>query len=248
MSIPLILLQKVSHAFGPQQALKDLDLSIASGERVALLGASGSGKTTLLRILNGTLRPTQGSVWFNSVDLTQLRPPALRAAQSKIGMVYQHYHLIESLRVIHNVNCGHLGRWPWWKAALSLIWPQEISRAQKALAQVGIAEKLLARTDQLSGGQRQRVALARVLVQDPLLILGDEPISNLDPELSQTVMDLLRMCNEQQGKTLILSLHNPDYALSHCTRILGLRQGRIVLDTQPQAVTPQQLTDLYRCD
>jgi phosphonate transport system ATP-binding protein len=144
------------------------------------------------------------------------------------------------------VNAGHLGRWSFWKAALSLVYPLEVKAAAAALHQVGIPEKLYARTDQLSGGQQQRVAIARVLVQDPLAILADEPVSSLDPALSQEVMDLLRTLVQQSGKTLVTSLHSVELARSHCDRILGLRNGKILFDAPPASVSADMIDALYR--
>ncbi|MEW6495882.1 MAG: ATP-binding cassette domain-containing protein, partial [Cyanobacteriota bacterium] len=169
----------------------------------------------------------------------------LRQVQRQIGTVYQQFHLVDNLRVIHNVNAGHLGRWSLCKAALSLLWPLEVETAAKALAQVGIPEKLYERTDRLSGGQQQRVAIARVLVQNPTAILADEPISSLDPERSREVMDLLRQLSQETGKTLVTSLHAIEFARSHCDRIIGLRQGRILFDTPAQSLSDPMIKELY---
>ena len=148
--------------------------------------------------------------------------------------------------MIHNVNAGQLGRWSFPKALLSLIIPQDVATAQAALTQVGIPEKLYERTDRLSGGQQQRVAIARVLVQNPWLILADEPIASLDPERSREVMDLLRDLTQAQGRTLVVSLHDIEFAKSHCQRIIGLQQGRIVFDLPTVDVTPEMWAAVYR--
>lgn len=247
-SLPLLELRHVSQQFNVAHALSDISLSIFPGERVALVGPSGAGKTTLLRLLNGTLLPSQGEVWVLGRQLSRLSPGALRRVQRQIGTIYQQFHLVDNLRVIHNVNAGHLGRWPWWKAGLSLLWPLEVQTAERALARVGIPEKLYARTDQLSGGQQQRVALARVLVQNPLVILADEPISSLDPGLSQDMMDLLRQFSQADRKTLVVSLHTVEFAYSHCDRLIGLQQGRIAFDAPAANVSSAMLQDLYRLD
>ena len=172
-------------------------------------------------------------------------PRQRRQVQQQIGTVYQQLHLVDSLRVIHNVNAGHLGRWSFLKAAVSLIYPLEVETAVRALKQVGIPEKLYARTDRLSGGQQQRVALARVLVQDPVAILADEPISSLDPQLSREIMNLLRNLSDRGGKTLVVSLHSLQFARSHCDRLVGLRQGRIVFDAPTETVSPEMIEELY---
>jgi phosphonate transport system ATP-binding protein len=243
---PLFELKQVSHQFSSFQALKGVDLRIFAGDRVALVGSSGAGKSTLIRLLNGTLRPTQGEVWALGRNLKQLKPARLRQVQQQIGTVYQQFHLVDNLRVIHNVNAGHLGRWSFFKALLSLVVPLETSSALQALTQVGIPEKLYDLTRDLSGGEQQRVALARVLVQNPLAILADEPIASLDPALSHEVMDLLRSLARQAGRTLVVSLHDVGFAQSHCDRIVGLRQGIVVFDCPSHEVSSNMLTDLYR--
>ncbi|MBD2258885.1 phosphonate ABC transporter ATP-binding protein [Pseudanabaena sp. FACHB-2040] len=246
MGEPLFELRRVSRYFGDVPALADLSLTVSAGERVALIGSSGAGKSTLLSLLNGTLPPSSGQLRVMGRDIGRLGPHQLRQVQRRIGTVYQQHHLVPNLPVIHNVNAGHLGRWSFFKAAWSLIWPQEVGRAAQALAQVGIAEKLYARTERLSGGQQQRVALARVLVQDPLVILADEPISSVDPERSREMMDLLRQLNYDTGTTLVISLHDIGFAFSHCDRILGLRHGQLLFDAPAQAVTDSMIADLYR--
>jgi phosphonate transport system ATP-binding protein len=243
---PLFELRQVTQQFGGLNALSQIDLKIFPGECVALIGSSGAGKSTLLQLLNGTLRPTSGEVWVLGHNLGNLSSRRLRQVQRQIGTIYQQLHLVNNLRVIHNVNAGHLGRWPFFKALLSLLLPLEVETAAKALTQVGIPEKLYDRTDCLSGGQQQRVALARVLVQDPVAILADEPISSLDPELSREVMDLLRTLCQQAGRTLVVSLHDVAFAHSHCDRIIGLRQGQMVFDAPSSQVSLEMLADLYR--
>jgi phosphonate transport system ATP-binding protein len=245
MKLPIFELKQVTQQFGKFPALIDINLTIYPGERVALVGSSGAGKSTLIRLLNGTLLPTQGEVWALGRNLSQLSAGKLRQVQRQIGTVYQQFHLVDSLRAIHNVNAGHLGRWLFFQAAFSLIYPLEVETAAKALTQVGIPEKLYARTDELSGGQQQRVALARVLVQNPLVILADEPISNLDRELSGEILDLLRDMCDRGGKTLVTSLHSLDFACTHCARLIGLRQGRIIFDTPAAAISQEAIEELY---
>ena len=241
-------LKQVTKQFGKSQVLADINLQLWQGERVALVGPSGSGKSTLLSLLNGTQLPSQGQIWALGRDLARISPRRLRQVQRQIGTVYQQFHLVDNLLVIHNVNAGNLGRWSFFKAAFSLFWPLEVETAAQALAQVGIPEKLYERTDQLSGGQQQRVALARVLVQNPIVILADEPISSLDPERTREIMDLLRDMNEQTGKTLIISLHTIELALSYCQRIIGLRQGQILFDVPAKEVLPEMIEALYRIE
>jgi phosphonate transport system ATP-binding protein len=243
---PIFELKNVNQRFGHVQSLSDINLQIQPGERVALVGSSGAGKSTLISLLNGTLVPTSGEVWVLGRNLSQLRPNLLRQVQRQIGTIYQQFHLVDNLRVIHNVNAGHLGRWSFFQAALSLMWPLDVETAAKALSLVGIPEKLYERTDRLSGGQQQRVAIARVLVQNPTAILADEPISSLDPERSREIMDLLRQLSQNTGKTLVTSLHAIEFARSHYQRIIGLRHGRILFDTSTEALSNEMIEELYK--
>ncbi len=168
--------------------------------------------------------------------------------QYQVGTIHQQFHLVDNLRVIHNVNAGHLGRWSLARALVSLLWPLETRKALAALEQVGIGETLYARTGQLSGGQQQRVALARVLVQNPRAILADEPVSSLDPERSREIMDLLRDLSRETGMTLVTSIHAVAFARSHFGRVIGLRAGRILFDRPAAEVTPAMIDALYRIE
>ena len=244
----VISLRDVSVRYGATLALQGIDLELGRGERVALAGPSGAGKSTLLGLLNATLTPASGAVEVLGRDLAHLRPRRLREVQARVGTVPQQFDLVGPLRVVHNVNAGRLATWSSAKAAWSLISPREVSGAAAALARVGIAEKLYERTDQLSGGQQQRVAVARALMQEPAILLADEPIASLDPGRSLEVMDLLRRLSDESGMTLVVSLHAFEYARSHCDRVVGLREGRIVFDAPTPAVTDAMVAALYRID
>ena len=239
-------LRGVGKSFGPFRALRNIDLDIRAGEQVALLGPSGAGKSTLFGLLNGTILPSEGKLVVLGHDLPKIRPRTRRLVQRQIGTIYQQFSLSNSLRVVHNINAGHLGRWSLLKSLLSLVWPLDIKTALRSLELVGIPEKLHERTGQLSGGQQQRVALARVLVQDPAVILADEPISSLDPERSREIMDLLRDLSALSGKTLVTSVHTVQFALSHYERVVGLREGRIAFDCPASGVTFHMIKALYR--
>ncbi len=240
---PVLSLNNVTCQFGQLVALQSVSLVISPGERVALVGPSGAGKSTLLSLLNGALSPSGGEVRVLGRSLQHLRGDRRRQLQRQVGMVYQQHHLVSNLPVIHNVNAGHLGRWPLWKALWSLVWPKQVNVARQALAQLGLADKLYARTDRLSGGQQQRVALARVLVQDPAIVLADEPVASVDPARSHDMMNLLSQIG--QNRTLLVSLHDVDLAKAYCDRIIGLRQGQIVFDRPSAAVSHQDLAELY---
>ncbi len=237
--------QKVSLDLGEATVLGNLNFEISAGEKVGLIGSSGAGKSTLLSLLNGQWQPTTGDLKIWDESFAQLKGKRRRKIQRQIGTIYQQRHLVESLAVVHNVNAGNLGRWSFLKAAFSLVFPLDQKRAEQALEQVGIPEKMYAKTSDLSGGQKQRVALARVLIQDPEIILADEPISSLDPQLSRDMMDLLSDLCDRRGKTLVVSLHSLEFAKSHCDRLIGLKQGKILFDQPAATVTDDQLTHLY---
>ena len=246
MSPSLFELQNVTHIFGSLRALTNVNLSIEAGERVALVGPSGAGKSTLLALLNGSLLPTQGAVKVLGRKTAALSSRARREMQCEIGTIYQQFHLVDSLSVIHNVNAGHLGRWSLLKSVASLVHPLEVETATRVLDQVGIAEKIYERTDSLSGGQQQRVALARVLVQNPTAILADEPISNLDPERGREMMDLLRELCGALNKTLVVSLHAVEFARAYCQRVIGLRHGSVMFDLPVRQLTQDTIDALYK--
>ena len=224
-------------------ALASVSMTVNEGDRVALVGPSGAGKSTLLSLLNSSMSPTEGEVWVLGRSLSGLSARQRRQVQRQIGTVYQQHNLVGNLAVIHNVNAGHLGRWPLWKALWSLVWPQQVKEARQALLQLGLADKLYARTERLSGGQQQRVALARVLVQDPAIVLADEPVASVDPARSHDIMT--QLVSLGQNRTLVVSLHNVELARTYCDRIIGLRQGRILFDLPSAEVSDEQLAALY---
>jgi phosphonate transport system ATP-binding protein len=222
-----------------------VDLAVAAGERVAVVGASGAGKSTLLGVVNGTVPPTAGSVRVLGADPAGLRGRELRRLRARVGTVHQHLELVGPLRVVHNVNAGRLAAWSPMRAAWSLFRPQGADDVAAALARVGLADRLYARTDRLSGGQRQRVALARLLVQRPELVLADEPASALDPALADTALELLGELAADRGGALLACLHDPALALRHCDRVVGLVDGRIVLDSPAAALSARDLDGFY---
>jgi len=225
--------------------LDGVTLSVGAGEHVAFIGPSGAGKTTLFRILNLTLRPTHGSLLLDALDVAGLSGRELRRARCRIGTVYQQLNLVGRLRVIHNVLAGNLGRWSTLTALGSLARPYGVADAERVLKQVGMPEKLYARTDELSGGQQQRVAIARVLLQDPDVILADEPVSSVDPNLAVTIVTLLRDLSHGSGKTLLMNLHSVELALTYFPRVVGIREGRIHFDLEPAQVSSELLEKLY---
>ncbi|PWW25103.1 phosphonate transport system ATP-binding protein [Geodermatophilus normandii] len=221
-----------------------MDLTVGPGERVAVVGASGAGKSTLLAVANGAVPPSSGAVQVLGQDPAGLRGPALRRLRARVGTVHQHLELVGPLRVVHNVNAGRLGSWPAARAAWSLVRPQGLPEVLAALDRVDLADRVFDRTDTLSGGQRQRVAVARLLVQDPELVLADEPASALDPVLADRVLELLAG-PASRGGALLAALHDPLLALRHCDRVVGLAGGRVVLDAPAAALTVADLAAFY---
>ena len=226
-------------------ALDGVSLAVGRGEHVAFIGPSGAGKTTLFRLLNLTLRQTEGTLVLAGQDVSGFSDAELRYARTRIGTIYQQHNLVGRLRVIHNVLAGNLGRWSTATALASFVRPRGVDEAARALAEVGIPEKLWARTDELSGGQQQRVAIARVLIQDPDVILADEPVSSVDPSLAVTLVSLLRDLARETRKTLLVNLHSVELALGYFPRIVGVRDGRIHFDLAPDTVTPELLAEVY---
>ncbi len=246
MSEVAVSLRDVTVNYGGHVALDGVSLEIPTGQRVALVGPSGAGKTTVLRLCTAGVTPTSGEVRVLGTDLAATGPAELRALRSRIGSVYQQLHLVGALRVVHNVNAGRLGRWSNPRAVWSLIRPVDVADTRDALARVGIADKLFERTDRLSGGEQQRVALARALVQDPELLLADEPVSSLDPARAEEVMDLLTTVAGEGHRTLLVSLHDFDLARRRCDRVVGIRAGRVVFDVAAAEVSDDLGAELYR--
>lgn len=238
-------LERVDKFFGRIPALLDLSFSIDAGERVAVIGPSGAGKTTLFRMLCAVLRPSSGQIRVFGRDTARLRGRALRKVRRQVGILYQNDNLIPHLRVVHNVLMGKLGQWHLPRALLSLFWPQNLTEARKALAEVELSEKLWSMPGELSGGQQQRVAIARLIVQRPMVMLADEPVSQLDIRLGREIVELLSKLAEQLGSTLLVNLHTLELLQGYFERVIALREGRLFWEGDPSKITRELLLDLY---
>ncbi len=233
---------------GDHRALAGVTLAVARGERVAVIGPSGAGKTSLLRVLGAALRPSSGGLAVAGTDPWSLPRGALRRLRTRIGIVHQAPPLPPRQRLVTAVLAGRLGEWGLWKGLASLAYPADIAGARTALARLDLAERLFDRCDRLSGGQLQRVAVARVLYQRPELILADEPVSSLDPQLANHTVGELHRDAQARGVTLVASLHAVDLALKWFPRIVGLRDGAVVFDAPPVRVSDRMLRDLYAAE
>ena len=226
-------------------ALQGIDLSIQNGQVLALIGPSGAGKSTLIRCINRLVEPTNGSAILNEVNLTKLSSRALRKSRRKMGMIFQEYALVERLTVMENVLSGRLGYVGFWKSFLRRFPKKDVNEAFRLLDRVGLLEMADKRADELSGGQRQRVGICRALIQDPDLLLVDEPTASLDPKTSRQIMRLINELCQERGLTAIINIHDVLLAQMFSQRIVGLALGNIVYDGSPEGLTPEVLTKIY---
>jgi phosphonate transport system ATP-binding protein len=239
----IIKFKNITKKFKGNIALSSLSFNINKGELVALIGPSGSGKTTLLNLLSKIETANTGDIFIENTNIKDYKSNKLYAKE--VGMIRQQFDLIDELTVINNVLAGRLNEWNILKSLLSLIIPQEKKLAVNALKRVGIEEKLFAKTSTLSGGQQQRVALARLLVQNPNIILADEPVSSLDPTRAEDVLSLLISLAIENNKTLITSIHSIKYAKKYFDRVIGLRNGELFFDLPVNKLNEGLLTELY---
>lgn len=232
------------------RALDDVSIRIEQGEMVALIGASGSGKSTLLRLISGLVPSDRTSdaeirIFGDIMQSGGRIAPHARSIRSRVGVVFQQFNLIGRLKVLTNVLIGNLGRMPYLRGCLGLFDDHQKRIAMRALQRVGIAPQAMQRGSTLSGGQQQRAAIARTLVQGAELLIADEPIASLDPSAARKVMDILSELNAKDGITVVVSLHQVEYALNYCPRTIALRNGKVVYDGPSRALTPQFLGELY---
>ncbi len=227
------------------KALDDLNLTVQDGEFLVVIGLSGSGKSTLLRCINRLIEPSGGQVLLDGRDVTAAGPGELRLVRRDIAMIFQQFNLVKRSSVMTNVLAGALGQVGVLPSLLGL-WPAELrAAAERNLALVGLADKAANRADALSGGQQQRVAIARALMQEPKVLLADEPVASLDPATSHSVLDYLRDLNRQRGMTVLCSLHFLSLAREYGTRIIALRGGRLMFDGKPADIDEARFKEIY---
>jgi len=229
----IISINNISKEFKGKKALSSLSFNIQKGELIALIGSSGSGKTTLLNIFSSSIAPNQGEVIIDGKNINEYK--SNKVFGKKVGMIRQQFDLVEELPVIHNVLAGRLSQWSTTKSILSLLIPQDKTLAIKSLKRVGLVDKLYEKTSNLSG----------LLVQNPEIILADEPVASLDPTRSEDVISLLVSLSKEENKTLITSLHSVKYAKKYFNRIIALRNGHVFFDLPTKDITESRLEDLY---
>ncbi len=230
---------------GGVRALDGVSFEVARGEFVVVVGLSGSGKSTLLRCINRLVEPTAGRVWVDGVEVTALDREGVRRLRREVGMVFQQFNLVSRLPVLTNVLTGRLGYLPPWWSLLN-YWPRGVvQQALEALDRVGIRDKAYVRADQLSGGQQQRVGIARALMQEPKLILADEPVASLDPATSHSVLRYIEELNRREGITVLCSLHFLSLARRYGSRAIALKEGRVVFDGPPAEIDDRRFREIY---
>ncbi len=226
-------------------ALQEVSLTIPEGQVVSLIGPSGSGKSTLIRCINRLVEPSSGSIRLKELELTRLGRTELRRARRRMGMIFQEYALVERLTVMENVLSGQLGYVSFWNSLRRRFPPDAVAQAFATLDRVGLTEHIDKRADALSGGQRQRVGIARALLQNPDLLLVDEPTASLDPKTSRQIMRLITEVCAEWGLAAIINIHDVVLAQHFVKRIIGLRQGQVVYDGPPGGLSAEVLTEIY---
>lgn len=245
----MLIVKNLSKIYeGGVQALYDVSFEVPKGQFLAVIGLSGSGKSTLLRCINRLIEPTAGKIIWDGVDITAATQDEMRYIRRKIGMVFQHFNLVLRSKVITNVLAGRLGYVnPAW-SLINRFSKEDIQMAMKQLERVGIADKANHRADELSGGQQQRVGIARAMMQQPEMILADEPVASLDPVLAHSIMQYLENINKEDGVTVLCSLHFLDLVHRYADRVIALNEGRLVFDGLPEEIDDQKFKEIYGKD
>lgn len=241
----MLQLSALSKSYGAVQALQPVSLRIPAGQMVGVIGRSGAGKSTLLRLLNRLADPSSGRIDFDGTDVTALQGRDLRMWRASCAMIFQQFNLVPRLDVITNVLLGRLARHGPLSALMPRFSVQERAMAVLALDRLGCAALAFQRAETLSGGQQQRVAIARSLMQEPSILLADEPIASLDPHSATLVMDALHRINQEDGITVVCNLHTLDTAREYCTRVVGIAAGKVVFDGAPAELTTSMVRHIY---
>ena len=240
---------KVEHLYknypNGTQALKDVSFQVEDGEFLAVIGLSGSGKSTLLRCINRLIEPTSGTILWNGIDVTAAPTSELRNIRRQIGMIFQQFNLVKRSSVLINVLSGRLGYINPWQSLGNYFSPADKKRALANLEQMGLSEKAYIRADSLSGGQQQRVGIARALMQEPKLMLADEPVASLDPVLAHSILRYLEQLNKERGITVLCSLHFLDLVHRYATKAIALKDGEVVFQGLPKQIDDDQFKAIY---
>ncbi len=243
---PLLSIKGLQKSYVKNQpVLKGIDLNFHEGEFVVVIGPSGAGKSTFIRCINRMIDPSAGEVVFGGQATQNLNGAALRRVRSRIGMIFQHHNLVGRTNVIRNVLHGRLGQMPFWKSFFGLYAQADRAEALRLLNSVGLQDQIYQRADSLSGGQMQRVGICRAMLQNPLLLLADEPIASLDPKSAEVVMESLHRITLEKGLTCIVNLHQVDFAKRYATRIIGIKGGRVVFDGPPETLNAETTAYIY---
>lgn len=242
----MLRLEKLTKTYKTgDQALKAVDLEVPEGQVLALIGPSGAGKSTLIRCVNRLVEPSSGKAWLGTSELTGLSPGNLRKARRRMGMIFQEYALVERLTVMENVLSGRLGYVGFWRSFLRRYPQADVDEAFRLLDRVGLLHMADKRADELSGGQRQRIGICRALIQNPALLLVDEPTASLDPKTSRQIMRLIVELCQERKLAAIINIHDVALAQMFVQRVIGLELGSIVFDGRPDELTPEVLTQIY---
>ena len=241
----MLEIKNLTVEYGNFRAIDNISFTVKDGEFVAVIGSSGGGKSSLMKAINLLVKPKSGSIKIDGEEMTELSSRKLRMKRRKIGFVFQDYNLIDRLSVIENVLTGRLGYKSSFKSLLGIFSKEEYENAEKALEKVGLSEKLFVRGDELSGGQKQRVAIAKALVQEPKIILADEPVASLDVNSSKIIMEYFKEINRVQGITVIINIHDVNIALKYADRVIALKKGKIVFDGKGSEITDDVLKRVY---
>ena len=244
----MIQFEQVTKTFGTRTAVDKVSFSIDKPQMIGVIGRSGAGKSTLLRMINRLTPATSGRILFKGEDILSLKGATMRRWQRDCAMVFQQFNLVPRLDVVTNVMLGRLNGHGTFKSLFNIFSSSDVNTALAALDRLGIVQEAQKRAEELSGGQQQRVAIARALMQNPHMVLADEPIASLDPMNAKIVMDALREIHERDNKIVVCNLHTLDTARSYCDRVIGMRDGRVVFDGLPEELTTEVARDIYGAD